>query len=53
MVQHLLLMMVAPPLFWLGSPLFPMLRGLPEPVRTYWVAPLHALTGDSPLLSSG
>ena len=40
MVQHLLLMMVAPPLLWLGWPLFPLLRGLPEPVRTYWVAPL-------------
>jgi cytochrome c oxidase assembly factor CtaG len=40
MVQHLLLMMVAPPLLWLGAPLFPMLRGLPRPVRTYWVAPL-------------
>jgi cytochrome c oxidase assembly factor CtaG/polyferredoxin len=39
MVQHLLLMMVAPPLIWLGWPLVPMLRGLPEPVRTYWVAP--------------
>src|SRR5205807_7003864 len=40
MVQHLLLMMVAPPLFWLAAPLFPLLRGLPQPVRTYWVAPL-------------
>ncbi len=40
MVQHLLLMMVAPPLLWLGSPLFPLLRGLPRPIRTYWVAPL-------------
>jgi cytochrome c oxidase assembly factor CtaG len=40
MVQHLLLMMVAPPLLWLGAPLFPMLRGLPRPVRVYWVAPL-------------
>jgi cytochrome c oxidase assembly factor CtaG/polyferredoxin len=40
MVQHLLLMMVAPPLLWLGAPLFPLLRGLPRPVRTYWVAPL-------------
>jgi cytochrome c oxidase assembly factor CtaG len=40
MVQHLLLMMVAPPLLWLGAPLFPLLRGLPQPVRTYWVAPL-------------
>jgi cytochrome c oxidase assembly factor CtaG len=40
MVQHLLLMMVAPPLLWLGAPLFPLLRGLPEPIRTYWIAPL-------------
>jgi cytochrome c oxidase assembly factor CtaG len=40
MVQHLLLMMVAPPLLWLGAPTFPLLRGLPQPVRVYWVAPL-------------
>ena len=33
-------MMVAPPLLWLGAPLFPLLRGLPRPIRTYWVAPL-------------
>src|SRR5713101_5422060 len=40
MVQHLLLMMVAPPLLWLGAPLFPCLRGLPRSVRVFWVAPL-------------
>jgi cytochrome c oxidase assembly factor CtaG len=40
MVQHLLLMMVAPPLLWLGAPLFPLLRGLPRPIRVFWVAPL-------------
>jgi cytochrome c oxidase assembly factor CtaG len=40
MLQHLLLMMVAPPLLWLGEPLFPLLRGLPRPIRTYWIAPL-------------
>jgi cytochrome c oxidase assembly factor CtaG/ferredoxin len=40
MVQHLLLMMVAPPLIWLAAPLFPIVRGLPAPVRTVWVAPL-------------
>jgi cytochrome c oxidase assembly factor CtaG len=40
MVQHLLLMMAAPPLLWLGAPLFPVLRGLPRPVRVYWAAPL-------------
>jgi cytochrome c oxidase assembly factor CtaG len=39
MVQHILFMMVAPPLVWLGEPLFPMLRGLPRSVRTYWIAP--------------
>src|SRR5207244_6794919 len=40
MVQHLLLMMAAPPLIWLGEPLFPLLAGLPRPIRTYWIAPL-------------
>lgn len=40
MLQHLLLMMVAPPLVWLGWPMMPMLRGLPAPVRTYWIAPI-------------
>ena len=40
MVQHLLLLMAAPPLLWLGAPLFPLLRGLPRPIRTYWIAPL-------------
>jgi cytochrome c oxidase assembly factor CtaG len=40
MVQHLLLMMAVPPLLWLGAPLFPLLRGLPQPVRAYWIAPL-------------
>jgi cytochrome c oxidase assembly factor CtaG len=39
MLQHLLLMMVAPPLLWLGAPLFPFLRGLPAAVRSYWVGP--------------
>jgi cytochrome c oxidase assembly factor CtaG len=42
MLQHLLLMMVAPPLLWLGSPLLPILRGLPRPVLVYWVAPLFS-----------
>src|SRR5271155_3507832 len=28
MLQHLLLMMAAPPLIWLGAPLFPLLLGL-------------------------
>lgn len=29
MTQHMLLMMVAPPLLWLGQPFIPLLRGLP------------------------
>ena len=40
MLQHLLLMMVAPPLLWLGAPMFPLLRGLPRSIRTTWIAPL-------------
>jgi cytochrome c oxidase assembly factor CtaG len=40
MIQHMLLMMVAPPLLWLGAPMFPMLRGIPQPIRIYWVAPV-------------
>jgi cytochrome c oxidase assembly factor CtaG len=40
MLQHLLLMMVAPPLVWLGAPMFPLLRGLPREIRRYWFAPL-------------
>jgi cytochrome c oxidase assembly factor CtaG len=37
MVQHLLLMMVAPPLLWLGAPLLPLLRGLPRGIIPAWV----------------
>ena len=33
MVQHQLLMMLAPPLLWLGAPVAPMLRGLPRGIR--------------------
>ncbi len=32
-------MMVAPPLLWLGAPLFPLLRGLPQSLRVFWAAP--------------
>ena len=42
MVQHLLLMMVAPPLLWLGAPLLPMLYGLPKRLLHRWVGPLFA-----------
>lgn len=43
MAQHLLLMVVAPPLLWLGAPLLPVLRGLPADVRSYWVGPFFRL----------
>jgi len=33
MVQHQLLMMLAPPLLWLGAPMVPMLLGLPRGIR--------------------
>ena len=42
MVQHLLLMMVAPPLLWLGAPLLPLLQGLPRGILRTWVGPLFA-----------
>ncbi len=53
MVQHMLLMMAAPPLLWLGAPLFPMIRGLPRPIRVYWVAPVLRLSGPSGAPSPG
>ncbi|MFN4261364.1 MAG: cytochrome c oxidase assembly protein [Gemmataceae bacterium] len=40
MLQHLLLMFVAPPLLLFGAPLLPLLRGLPAAMRRHWVAPL-------------
>src|ERR1700730_7278235 len=33
MTQHMLLMMVAPPLLWLGAPVAPMLLGVPRRIR--------------------
>jgi len=45
MIQHLLLMMVIPPLLLLGAPVLPLLRGLPRPVLQHWVGPLFASKG--------
>ncbi|MBX3415343.1 MAG: cytochrome c oxidase assembly protein [Pirellulales bacterium] len=39
MLQHLLLMMVAPPLIWLGAPALPLLRGLPGYMQREWIGP--------------
>src|SRR5215831_10541848 len=40
MLQHMLLMMVAPPLIWLGSPKIPLLKGLPHGFRMNVAVPL-------------
>ena len=40
MVQHMVLMMIAPPLVLLGAPTTPVLKGLPQAVRRQVVAPL-------------
>jgi len=40
MAQHLLLMMVAPPLLLLGAPLLPILKGLPRRLVRAWLVPL-------------
>jgi putative membrane protein len=40
MIQHLILMSVAPPLILLGAPAVPMLRGLPRPLLQKILAPL-------------
>jgi len=39
MIQHLLLVMVAPPLIWLAAPQLPMLWGLPKSLRTQAIGP--------------
>jgi len=40
MLQHLLLMMVVPPLFWISKPLVPILTGLPSTIRRDWAGPI-------------
>jgi putative membrane protein len=43
MIQHLILMAVAPPLILLGAPMVPMLRGLPQSIVRGVAAPLLRL----------
>jgi cytochrome c oxidase assembly factor CtaG len=42
MIQHLVLMMVVPPLIWLGAPVLPLLRGLPRSVLQQGLGPFLA-----------
>jgi cytochrome c oxidase assembly factor CtaG len=42
MIQHLLLMMVGPPLLLLGAPILPLLRGLPRPALGYGLRQLFS-----------
>jgi len=42
MAQHVLLMMIAPPLLWLGWPALPLLCGLPNSMQKYWLGPFLA-----------
>lgn len=42
MIQHLLLMMVVPPLLLHGAPILPLLRGLPRPVLLHGLGPIFA-----------
>tara|TARA_B100001121_G_C18698943_1_gene626390 strand:+ start:27 stop:2273 length:2247 start_codon:yes stop_codon:yes gene_type:complete len=42
MTQHILIMMVAPPLLLLGLPGMPLLMGLPRAVRRHWIGPFIA-----------
>ena len=44
MIQHLVLMMVVPPLLLLGAPILPLLRGLPRPVLQYGLRHVFAST---------
>ena len=45
MIQHLLLMMVVPPLLLLGAPILPLLRGLPRSLLRHGLGPIFASTG--------
>ena len=45
MLQHLLLMTLAPPLIWLGAPVRPVLRGLPQRFVERLLAPLWRSRG--------
>ena len=42
MIQHLVLIMVVPPLVLAGNPGLPLMMGLPRSIRRNWIEPLLA-----------
>ncbi len=50
MIQHLLLMTIAPPLIWLGAPMMPLLHGLP---RTFVQTVFGPVLRWAPVQSAG
>src|SRR6266849_9189784 len=47
MVQHLLLMVVVPPMLWMGAPVVPLVVGLPRSIRRMALAATRAPIGRS------
>jgi cytochrome c oxidase assembly factor CtaG len=47
MVQHLLLMVIVPPMLWMGAPVVPLLVGLPRSIRQITLAVTRTLIGRS------
>src|SRR5262249_35709097 len=47
MVQHLLLMTLAPPLIWLGEPVKPLVRGLPRQLARFFWGPVARRSGST------
>ena len=47
MAQHLLLLMIAPPLLWLGAPALPLMRGLPQHLAKHGIGSLSRLAASA------
>jgi len=47
MVQHLLLMVIVPPMLWMGAPVVPLVVGLPRSIRRMAVAATRTPVGRS------
>src|SRR6266446_6925164 len=47
MVQHLILMVIVPPMLWMGAPVVPLVVGLPRSIRRMAVAATRTPVGRS------